>query len=1118
MKKTREYIAFISYRHCPLDIRVAKELRKRIEHYRVPKDLRRDGKKTLGLAFRDRDELPLSSNLTEDIYEALDQSQFLIVVCTPETPKSLWVEEEIRYFIKKHGRERVLTVLAAGTPEESIPEIITHIHDNDGKLLQRIEPLCAYLVDEDEERILKNLKKEFLRLAAAILGCHYDALVQRQKRYRAQQIMIGASIVAAVALLFVLMLANSNQQIHQKSEELAQQLLQTQINESKAMTLLSKEQLASGNRIGAIESALQALPHDNDGRPYYAPAEEALADALNVYRSSGLDYYVTVSQKGDVCRLALSEDGRDLITLDTMGCLRCYDTLSGIMRWESSVRGDGWESDPVYNSIMDYYNDSFFINCLEVVEEAKLVLYSDEMYTHAISLETGELIHSAAFCTQRLDSGNSAYNTVALSADEKYFVQYSKPYGKDVGLAKETQPAEETQPDDDNDAISPIDLLKGLGRVSQTPKTSTFQLPEKTHQLEVYDTETFQLIYQHTCDWPEDWEASAPAFSLDGSRLAIAFSGTYLELLVLDTRTWEVVYQQTIEPAEKEYADNVYLTWLPGNELLLSYEQRITTQMGSYKYYDTYTFFEKFSNDGKIVSAQSFGIPETDGPSIELTHFVTDSYVYYNRGNSYVYSVNRSTLREGLGWTIDLAGTYLCGDGSLMLIEKDGRIGHTVTASKIRGDFYQPDEQIRIAAGTAVDEEVLCLVPDRAPYTVVIMRRPHLQGSVTVASPPMEEYGSISGYVTNLDLLVSTDGKELLAIDRVDTITMDTIAVTVYDAGTLEITDWFKIKGVDYDGLYLDDFSGFSADGTKLFFDGLVYDRRTGTLTEQENAEEICGKYIDLTEYPPFYTQSAGAPLISAYEGKGELHLWTDGADVSSVPVPYELETYCSDSNYSRVTSVGHSGLYVLPLFETDEDTRTKAYGIYSVSDGQWKLLENSVDRAGFPSFAIGAATKQVAFADMDRTLRVYDYEQDAVVHQWPLDLNTKDINDMQYIAQDRYLLIMTGAFQVHLIDMEDGTELGRYQCGAAMIPFLCGDYLYLKNTGESFRIALRSGEVVARFSELLCVLTRDGRETVICAADNQLIAIPVYTWEELAEMGREVVNRLKTGLATDGL
>ena len=63
----RNYKAFISYRHKPLDMETAKKLHRRIEQYVIPKELRRNGEKKLGLVFRDQDELPISNNLTENI-------------------------------------------------------------------------------------------------------------------------------------------------------------------------------------------------------------------------------------------------------------------------------------------------------------------------------------------------------------------------------------------------------------------------------------------------------------------------------------------------------------------------------------------------------------------------------------------------------------------------------------------------------------------------------------------------------------------------------------------------------------------------------------------------------------------------------------------------------------------------------------------------------------------------------------------------------------------------------------------------------------------------------------------------------------------------------------------
>ena len=81
------YRAFISYSHA--DQAWARWLIRRLETYRVPALL--VGKPgahgpipaRLGAFFRDRDELTASSDLGATIREALSESEFLIVVCSP---------------------------------------------------------------------------------------------------------------------------------------------------------------------------------------------------------------------------------------------------------------------------------------------------------------------------------------------------------------------------------------------------------------------------------------------------------------------------------------------------------------------------------------------------------------------------------------------------------------------------------------------------------------------------------------------------------------------------------------------------------------------------------------------------------------------------------------------------------------------------------------------------------------------------------------------------------------------------------------------------------------------------------------------------------------------------
>lgn len=131
----RQYKAFISYRHLPLDKETAIQVHRAIEHFVIPRSLRKDGQRKLGYVFRDEDELPVAGELTENIRLALENSEYLIVICTPETCKSAWVLKEVETFLQLRDRNHILLVLADGEPAESFPRVITELRDESGRVL-----------------------------------------------------------------------------------------------------------------------------------------------------------------------------------------------------------------------------------------------------------------------------------------------------------------------------------------------------------------------------------------------------------------------------------------------------------------------------------------------------------------------------------------------------------------------------------------------------------------------------------------------------------------------------------------------------------------------------------------------------------------------------------------------------------------------------------------------------------------------------------------------------------------------------------------------------------------------------------------------------------------------
>jgi hypothetical protein len=70
----------------------------------------------------------LWNSLTEEIKSALRLSNKLIVVCSPDSKNSLWVNAKIDFFVQEKGVENVIIFLVAGTPAESFSDVILKTH------------------------------------------------------------------------------------------------------------------------------------------------------------------------------------------------------------------------------------------------------------------------------------------------------------------------------------------------------------------------------------------------------------------------------------------------------------------------------------------------------------------------------------------------------------------------------------------------------------------------------------------------------------------------------------------------------------------------------------------------------------------------------------------------------------------------------------------------------------------------------------------------------------------------------------------------------------------------------------------------------------------------------
>ncbi|MBR2803912.1 MAG: TIR domain-containing protein, partial [Eggerthellaceae bacterium] len=299
-----QYEAFISYRHLPIDRAAALKIQRAIEGYRIPKQLVGDeGKQRLGKCFRDEDELPTSSSLSEQIEGALKHSRFLVLICSKHTRESLWVQREVELFSSYHGRDRVLIALAEGEPDESFPELLLTLtrKDADGKLQEvAAEPLAADMRDLRRSKF----EVEKLRLIAPIVGCNFDDLRQRAKLRRNRTIAAIASGIAAVSLAFGSV--STYQQI-----QIQENYRQIQVQQSESLARESTDLLAQGDRYQALQVALSALPESasSNDRPFVPAAQMALEQSLGIY--PGTTDWTSCYSKYDVYRRADGEAAYD---------------------------------------------------------------------------------------------------------------------------------------------------------------------------------------------------------------------------------------------------------------------------------------------------------------------------------------------------------------------------------------------------------------------------------------------------------------------------------------------------------------------------------------------------------------------------------------------------------------------------------------------------------------------------------------------------------------------------------------------------------------------------------------------------------------------------------------
>lgn len=307
-----KYDAFISYRHLAPDKPVAEKLQKLLEAYVPPKSAR-DGQKAKKLRlFRDETELPTSNDLGGDIRQALEQSRFLVVICSERFEESKWCMQEVAFFQALHGgSNRQILTLFVGDPDRPPvfpeplryePKTVLLPDGTETVVREEIEPLAANVSAKTQRQALQRLKVEFLRIAAPLFGCGFDDLFQREQRRRSRRRFSFAAAAAAalmVVAVFGTVAVQQNRQIRYKNAE-------SLVNQSRTLE-------NGGNLYDAMDAVARALPEKPGEAPLANSAVEQAVSLTGAYEPELFTATQKFSFPAAVRDLCLLNGGRTLL-------------------------------------------------------------------------------------------------------------------------------------------------------------------------------------------------------------------------------------------------------------------------------------------------------------------------------------------------------------------------------------------------------------------------------------------------------------------------------------------------------------------------------------------------------------------------------------------------------------------------------------------------------------------------------------------------------------------------------------------------------------------------------------------------------------------------------------
>lgn len=1002
----RHYHVFISYRHNDRDKRIAEELQKCLEKYKVRNP--KTGQMEWLTVFRDQSELPTSNDLGKDIEMALEASDYLVIICSKDYQKSIWCMRELSYFRNLHNNSnvRILPIITDGEPEECFPPELCFREEAvySGEALQTVqipvEPMAADVRGANLSEQIKKLRStEYMRIAAPVLGVPFDALYQRRARSRFQKILAAVFAALVLATGFGIYNFSVNQKLTAQ---------QTEILESDSRNLAHTAQLLleDGQRKQALETILQAFPSKDQERPIVPEAVQTLSQMMGVHQLPSYQHTQTYQGHDEVRDMVLSEDGRYLVMITSRKNIVCYDLQKQQEVWRQRFEEINFQAieEPMLVG-MPGSND------ILVIEANRIVKYS--IPTGIVQWEN------------RLFGG--------LIDDYNYSVS---PNGKRIAFCVKARPKEY-----DGKTVYVVHFID-TDTGNETIAAGGFSYMIEDHLTQEEERTKFQV-------GPSGFSADGRYFTLviepDTFTLANPSDDDttdFSKLAVIDLEETEFCGYFTVTAGVNvrrvELGNNQYTPYVVD---VIPVTDELGTKCG---------YYYCIKNRGPLNHMSEEGSTLLAGMALTTNSAWNFQAKYPSVSGRYVF---KALSAGGVGaFQIDERMLFVAGQGAA-IIELDGseRIRYDFTSKVVQ--LFEEDDEIQalfldgslkkfnikngywgysltlelvqrnrittescgMATKSANDQ--MALIPEYASNVVLICKKIGDSTRKEVVLP------NFNNDIADVKMLSASD-KKMLAVSR-----SANLPLAILDFHSMDIIT----PTADQVKIILDmDYQGISADENWLILGDDIWDLSSNTLEpsgkypwQEQNLQGLSFLALDNIILSPevrynFYFPEWAEPKMQ----------WWHNGNTIEVPLVYQDERI--DKKYIRsaggdVFLIGQNGLLAV-MVDINEHFLYSGLLVFSSKDLIWRYVQSGASivaqkRTVTPRSTFAQNHPWIGIFELDGVLRIYDWDSDSYIHQYELNLPVSSLQCMAFFGGDRYVLLGADK-QLQILDISNGELL----------------------------------------------------------------------------------------------